>query len=308
MKVAVVQAAPVAFDLERSLAKVRDLASSAAAAGAEFVVFPEAFLSAYPKYAVFGSSVGWRTPAGRREFQRYYDSSVAVPGPACDALSELAARLRIYLVIGVIEREGGTLFCTALYFAADGTLMGKHRKVQPTAVERLVWGAGDGSTLAVHETAAGVRFGAAICWESLMPQLRLHMYSQGVQLYCAPTVDARPSWVPSMQHIGVEGRVFVLSACQFARRRDFPPDYQTSGDFQADDVLIGGGSVIVSPYGDILAGPNYDGECILTADIDVSALPQAKFDLDVTGHYARPDIFSLHVDERPKRAVVAARL
>ena len=170
-KAAVVQAAPVAFDLERSLNKVHLLAADAAARGARLVLFPEAFLSGYPRGLDFGAVVGSRSEEGRADFLRYWESSVDVPGPAVDRLSITARELDIYLVIGVVEREGGTLYCTVLFFAPDGTLMGKHRKVMPTGSERLVWGFGDGSTMPVFDTELG-KLGAMICWENYLPLMR----------------------------------------------------------------------------------------------------------------------------------------
>lgn len=209
---------------------------------------------------------------------------------------------RIYLVIGVVEREGGTLYCTVLFFAPDGSFLGKHRKVMPTASERLVWGFGDGSTMPVFDTPLG-KVGAVICWENYLPLMRAAMYSKGIEIYCAPTADARDSWVASMRHIAVEGRCFVLSCNQFNRRQDFPADYSSAFGETPDQVVTRGGSCIVDPFGNFLAGPNMENEAILIAEIDRAQIVRGKYDLDVVGHYARPDIFQLHVDERPKQPV-----
>ncbi len=301
-RAAVVQDAPAAFDRDASLARALQLAAQAAAQGAQLVVFPEAFLSGYPKGLDFGARVGMRSPAGRDLFRRYYESALEVPGPQTAALGAAARALGLHLVIGVIERAGGTLYCTVLFFGPDGALLGKHRKVMPTAMERLIWGFGDGSTLQALPTALG-RLGAAICWENYMPQLRLALYGQGVQLYCAPTVDDRETWLPTMRHIALEGRCFVLSACQFARRRDFPPDLAPLQGDDPETVLIRGGSCIVGPLGEVLAGPVFDAPAILTAEVDVGAISRATFDLDVVGHYARPDLFELTVQTRPAQAV-----
>ena len=300
-RAAVVQDAPVAFDRERTLDHVAGLAADAAATGAQLVVFPEAFVSGYPKGADFGARVGSRSPEGREWFRRYAAGAVEIPGPATDRLCAIAREHNVHLVIGVIERDGGTLYCTALFLGPDGALLDRHRKVMPTAMERLIWGFGDGSTLPVVRTPIG-RLGAVICWENYMPQLRLAMYGRGVELYCAPTVDDRETWLPTMRHIAIEGRCFVLSANQYARRGDYPADYPVAagGD---DTVLIAGGSCIVDPMGRVLAGPARGGPAILVADLDLDEIPRAKFDLDVVGHYARPDIFSLTVDERPHAPV-----
>jgi len=292
VRAAVVQAAPVPFDYERTLAKTVELIGAAAKQGAAVAVFPEAFLSGYPKLLDFGAVVGRRTVEGRVLFRRYHESAIDVPGPATEAIGAACREHGLTLVIGVIERDGGTLYCTALYFGADGSLLGKHRKVMPTAMERLIWGFGDASTLDVVATPVG-RIGAVICWENYMPPLRMHMYKQGIQLYCAPTVDDRPTWASSMQHIAFEGRCFVLSAVQYLRRADYPNDIAALLPGTATDPIIGGGSVIVNPQGQILAGPNREGECILTADLNLDEVIEGKYDLDVVGHYSRPDLFPL---------------
>jgi nitrilase len=302
VRVAVVQAAPVAFDRECTLTKVRALTQDAAGRDARLVVFPEAFVSAYPRGMTFGAVVGNRTPEGREWYRRYWESSVDVPGPAVDTMADIARESAIYLVIGVIERDGGTLYCTVLFFAPNGEYLGKHRKLVPTASERLVWGQGDGSTMPVFDTEVG-RIGAAICWENYMPLYRTALYAKGVQLYLAPTADSRDGWVASMRHIALEGRCFVLSSNQFARRSDYPTDYP--GDLPRDPsaIVTPGGSCIVNPLGELIAGPLYDEEAILTADIDVHDIVRGKMDLDVVGHYARPDVFHLTVNERPARTV-----
>jgi nitrilase len=298
----VIQAAPVAFDRERTLDKVRALAADAARERAQLAVFPEAFISAYPKGLDFGARVGMRTPEGREDFRRYFESAVDVPGPAVSLLGRIAREDRLHLVIGVIERDGGTLYCTVLFFAPDGSFLGKHRKLMPTAMERLVWGFGDGSTMPVFDTPLG-RLGAVICWENYMPLLRTAMYAKGIQLWCAPTADDKDTWLPSMQHVAMEGRCFVLSCCQFTRRCDFPVDYRAVQGDDPQTVISRGGSCIVSPFGKVLAGPAFGGESTLTADLDLDEVARGKYDLDVTGHYARPDVFRLIVNEAPAPAV-----
>jgi nitrilase len=292
VRAAVVQAAPAVFDLEATLAKVRALTAHAASQGAQLIVFPEAFVSGYPKGLDFGARVGSRTPEGRKMFRRYFESAVELPSPAATELGAIARDHAVHLVIGVIERDGGTLYCTVLFFDPSGELLGKHRKLMPTAMERLVWGMGDGSTMPVLDTPLG-RIGAVICWENYMPLLRMAMYAKGIELYCAPTVDDRDTWASSMQHIAFEGRCFVLSAVQYLERKDCPEDYADTGP-----VLIRGGSVIVNPQGVVLAGPHYGSETILIADLNRDEIAEGKFDLDVVGHYARPDVFRLTVNER----------
>ena len=227
-----------------------------------------------------------------------------MPGPAVDRLGEMARENGVYLVIGVIERAAGTLYCTVLFFDPNGKFLGKHRKLMPTAAERLVWGFGDGSTMPVFDTRVG-KLGAVICWENYMPLLRMAMYQKGIQIYCAPTADARDTWIATMRHVACEGRCFVLSANQFARRSDYPEDYAIEDDDgDPDHVLCRGGSVVISPLGEMLAGPNFEGEAIVTADLDLGEIAKGKYDFDVVGHYARPDVFQLSVNERAMAPVI----
>jgi len=302
VRASVIQAAPIAFDRTRTLEKVRALAADAASQDAKLALFPEAFVSAYPKGLDFGARIGMRSPEGRDDFRRYYDSAVDVPGPDVDFLGSIARENDLHLVIGVIERDGGTLYCTVLFFAPDGEYLGKHRKLMPTALERLVWGYGDGSTLPVFDTDLG-KLGAVICWENYMPMMRMAMYNKGIQIYCAPTADDRDTWIATMQHVAMEGRCFVLSCNQRTLRSDFPADYDAIQGDDPNTVLSRGGSCIVNPLGQILAGPDFESETILSADLDTGDIARGKYDFDVTGHYARPDIFQLSVNERATPAV-----
>jgi len=306
VRVAVVQAGAVPFDSDACVEKAVRLIDEAAATGARVVVFPEAFIGGYPKGLNYGLVVGARDPVGREEFRLYLDAAIEVPGSHTDRLGEAAAANAVYVVIGVIEREGGTCYCTALFFGPDGQLLGKHRKLMPTALERMIWGFGDGSTLTVVDSPYG-RIGSVICWENYMPMLRMAMYSKNVALYCAPTADDRDTWLSSMQHVALEGRCFVLSACQFIRKKDFPAGVRVSLGDSPDAVLMRGGSAIISPLGRVMAGPNFEGEAILTADLDLNEIGRAKFDFDVVGHYSRPDVFQLIVNEAPTAAVVSKK-
>ena len=289
-KVAVIQAAPKVFDLTQTLGKVSNRAREAQETGAELVVFPEAFIGGYPKGADFGARVGMRSDEGRAEFQRYYESAIGVPGKETALLEELTTELGIHMLIGVIERDGGTLYCTSLLIGPNAGLIVRHRKVMPTAMERLIWGFGDGTDITVSDTAVG-RIGAAICWENYMPMLRMRLYKQNVQIYCAPTVDDRDIWLTSMRHIACEGRCFVLSACQFATRADYPEHYKCTQGDDPNTIMIRGGSAIINPFGTVIAGPVYDKPTILTAALDLGQIARGKYDLDVVGHYPRPDIF-----------------
>ena len=306
VRAAVVQNSAVVFNREATLEKAARLVKDAKREGAELVLFPEAFVSAYPKGLDFGAVIGSRTAEGREDFRRYFDSAIEVPGPAVDFLGQVAGDHDVHLVIGVIERDGGTLYCTVLFFSPEGKFLGKHRKLMPTASERLVWGYGDGSTLPVFDTPLG-KLGSVICWENYMPLLRTAMYAKGIQLYCAPTADDRDTWLATMQHIALEGRCFVLSACQFLLRGDCPDDYDAVQGNDRDTVLMRGGSCIISPLGKVLAGPVFNQSQILVADLDMGEITRGKYDFDATGHYARPDIFQLHVNERPAVPVVFER-
>lgn len=273
--------------------------------GCDLLVMPEALLGGYPKGSDFGTRVGYRLEEGREEFLRYWRQSVEIGGRETSGLADLAKRCGTAIVAGIIERQGATLFCTALFILEDGGIAGKHRKLMPTASERLIWGQGDGSTLPVVDTPAG-RAGAAICWENYMPLLRTAMYAKGIEIWCAPTVDDRDIWQTSMRHIAYEGRNFLVSACQYQP----PPDVGSASDpnWPADKPLIRGGSVIISPMGEVLAGPLYEEEGLLFAEIDRADLVKARYDMDTVGHYSRPDIFKLTLDESERPAVNKARI
>jgi nitrilase len=312
VRAAVVQAAPVLFEREASIRKACRLAADAAAQGAQLILFPEAFIPAYPRGLGFGTVVGSRSEAGRRTWERYWANSVDVPGPATEALGAAAREARAYLAIGVVERDTqfsrGTLYCTLLYFGPEGQLLGKHRKLKPTAAERLIWGEGDGSTLTVLDTELG-KMGGLICWENYMPLARTALYGKGVELYLAPTADARDSWQATLRHIACEGRCFVLGCNQFVTKAMVPADLEGIADLDdAPEVLCRGGSAIVSPLGEYLSGPLYDQEGMLVADLDLAEVARGKFDLDVVGHYARPDVFQLLINEQPAPPVVRKRL
>lgn len=283
-----VQAAPLLGDHEATLDRIA--AALERARGADLVVFPEAFVGGYPKGLTFGATVGERTAGGRALFGRYRRAAIDIPGEHFTAIQQAVARHRAHIVLGVIERSGGTLYCTAVLLAPDGTLLGKHRKLVPTGSERLIWGRGGAADIGVVGTDLG-RIGMAVCWENYMPLYRAALYEQGVQIWCAPTVDGRDTWTATMRHISVEGRCFVLSANQFAVPADYPGDFGVS---DVDGVTIRGGSCIIDPYGEFLAGPCFDQPAVLTADLDLSTLDGAYLDLDVAGHYARPDLLRLH--------------
>jgi nitrilase len=300
---AVVQAAPVLFNREASVEKACHLTAEAASNGAQLILFPEAFIPAYPRGLGFGTVVGSRTPLGRRTWQVYWENAVEVPGPATEALGAAALQANAYLAVGVIERDRqsshGTLYCTLLYFSPGGELLGLHRKLKPTAAERLIWGEGDGSTLTVIDSPYG-RLGGLICWENYMPLARMAMYQKGVELYLAPTADSRDTWQATLRHIALEGRCFVLGCNQFVTKEMYPPDLPGIEDLRDQpEIMCRGGSAIISPLGEVIAGPLFDQEDILYADLDMAEVARGKFDFDVTGHYARPDVFQLKINDSP---------
>ncbi len=307
-KVAVVQAAPVLFDREATIEKACGLIEQAAVQGARLILFPEAFIPAYPRGLAFGTVVGSRSPVGRRTWQRYWENTVEVPGPATRKLGDAAKKANVFLAIGVIERDtqrsNGTVYCTLLYFGPDGRLLGKHQKLKPTGGERLIWGEGDGSTLTVIETEVG-RIGGLICWENYMPLARMAIYNKGVEIYLAPTADARDTWQATLRHIACEGRCFVLGCNQYMTKDMYPDDLKGLKELdEQPEIMCRGGSAIISPLGKVLAGPLYEQEGILFADLDLTAIARSKFDFDVVGHYARPDVFQLIVNEKPSFSVV----
>lgn len=294
-RAAVVQAASCPTDPLASAESAAALIRKAASQNARLIVFPEAFLGGYPKGASFGTPVGMRKPEGRVEYEKYHKAAIDLDGPEVDVIAAATAETGTFVVIGVIERDGGTVYCTALFFDGDNGLVAKHRKLMPTGAERLIWGFGDGSTMPVLDTPLG-KIGAVICWENYMPMLRMAMYDQGITIYCAPTADDRDGWAATMRHVALEARCYVLSACQHITRGAYPADYECALGDDPDTVLLRGGSMIVAPLGEVLAGPDYSGETILYADIDPGEVIRGKYDFDVAGHYARPDIFQLSVN------------
>jgi nitrilase len=309
IRVAVVQAAPVLFDREATTEKTVRLFAEATGQGAQLVLFPEAFIPCYPRGLSFGTVVGAHDPEGRLTWERYWTSSVDVPGPVTTALGAAAKEAGAYLAIGVIEREGrfgrGTLYCSLLTFGPDGRLLGVHRKLKPTGSERLIWGEGDGSSLLVLDTGLG-KVGGLICWENYMPLARAALYAKGVEIYLAPTADARETWQATLRHIACEGRCFVLGCNQYVTRDMYPDDLPGVADLENQpEVMCRGGSAVISPLGQVLAGPLYGAEGILYADLDMGEVIRSRFDFDPVGHYARSDVLRLWVNEEPAEPVVS---
>ncbi len=285
---------------QETLNKILSYEDQIIASQSDILVMPEAILGGYPKGESFGTQLGFRTESGREIYKNYFENALDISGPEIDSLCGLSARANTSIVAGIIEKSGSTLYCTAIFIDPKNGLIDKHRKLMPTGSERLIWGQGDGSTLPVVDTNAG-KAGAAICWENYMPLLRTAMYSKGIEIWCAPTVDARPVWQSTMQHIALEGRCFVVSACQYQ------PSPEKLGltveNWPAKEALITGGSVIIGPLGEKLAGPLLNEEGLISATVDLDDIARARYDLDVVGHYARPDIFQLSVNETPRQSV-----
>jgi nitrilase len=290
-RVAAVQGTPVLYDREATIEHVGRLTKEAAGQGAALVAFPEAFVPGYPDWV-------WRTTpwADGEWYARWGDQAVDVPGTACDALGAVAAESGVYLAVPVNERDGGTIYNTLLYFGPDGTFLGKHRKLTATGGERLVWGQGDGSTLITVDTPFG-RVGGLICWENYMPLARAAMYEQGVDILLAPTWDNSDVWVASMRHIAKEGRCYVLGITSCLRATDVPASFPGRDDIYGghDDWMSRGNTVIVDPYGAVLAGPISETEGILYADVDTDTVRRSRRQFDVVGHYSRPDVFDFQV-------------
>ena len=300
IKVGVVQATPALFDLEGSIEKTIQWIEKAATAECELVLFPESFIPGYPRGLNFDAQVGKRTSKSRDQWLHYYENSIEVSSKEVNRLSEAVKKAGLFMALGVTEREpvGGSLYCTLLYFNKTGTLIGKHQKLKPTGLERYIWAEGNGSGLATFQTNLGL-IGGLICWENYMPMARTAMYNKGVQIYLAPTADTRESWQSTMKHIALEGRCFVLSANQFVKKSDYPARYLSDLENETS-IMSSGGSVIYSPEGKILAGPLWNEEGLLTAELDYSILYKTKLDFDVVGHYARNDVFRLEVKDQPE--------
>ncbi|KAL4244202.1 carbon-nitrogen hydrolase superfamily protein [Abortiporus biennis] len=320
IRASVIQSCAAAYSLPETLKKLEHFTRIAVERDrSQLVVFPEGFIGGFPAYSNFGVSFTSIAPTGRDEFLRYFSSAIEVPSPTVTEIERLSEELDVFLVVGIIERDGGSLYSTVLFVDPVHGYIAKHRKIMPVIGERMVWAQGGAETLPVidatfhrrsrvdgkssgsepstHEVVDDVKakVASAICWESYMPLLRTFYYSKGTQIYCAPTVDYTEGWYHTITHIALEGRCFVLSACQYAEEKDYPDDHAVADENNRNpnNVMIAGGSVIINPFGKILAGPLRGEEGVLTADLDLDDIPRGKFDLDVVGHGARPDIFKL---------------
>jgi len=295
--VAAAQATPVFLDTDATVEKVIVLSKEAAANDARLILFPETFIPTYPDWV-------WRVPAWSdgRFTHRLYDEAVSVPGPVTDRIAAAAQEAAAYIVVGVNEIAGGTLYCTLVYFSPDGEIVNVHRKLMPTGGERSVWGMGDGSTLGVVETPFGV-VGGLICWENYMPLARAAMYAQGVDIYLAPTWDNSDSWVATLRHIAKEGRCYVVGVAPVLKGSDVPAELRGEHYADRDDWMSRGYSTIVAPGGEILAGPVLEREETLYAEVDASVARHSRREFDAVGHYSRPDVLQLTVNTRRQAGV-----
>lgn len=298
-KVCVIQDSPVFFDKEKTIRKVELLTKQFAKEGCKLIVFPESFIPGYPRGFSFGTKIGSRSEAGRELFAEFAQNSFDIDSQDMPRLEELAKTYDVYLVIGVTEknRTSGTLYCSMLYISPKKGLLGVHRKIKPTGAERLIWGEADGHSLVTYQTKIG-KLGGLICWENYMPLARMAMYQKGVEIYIAPTADSRETWTATMKHIALEGRCFVLGSNQYFTKSLYPDKYQHLVS-DAPEQLCPGGSVIVSPMGQILAGPLFHQAGALIAEIDLKQIQMSKLDFDAIGHYARDDIFNFSVPDQP---------
>jgi nitrilase len=295
--VACVQAEPVVLDRDATIDKLAVLTGEAAGQGAQLVAFPETFVSVYPSSAWAKALAGWADPRAKAAFAQLARGAVEVPGPAADRLGEIAREHGVWLVTGVNETDparNGTVYNALLYHGPDGSLALKHRKLVPTNHERLIWGQGDGGGLRALETPLG-RLGGLICWENYMPLARFSLYESGVEIYLASTADDGDAWQSTLVHIARESRAFVVAPGHFQRASAYPEDFPLRELIRDLDILGRGGSAILAPDGSYLAGPLYDEEGILYAELDPARLLEERQQFDAAGHYHRPDVFRLEV-------------
>lgn len=298
-KIAVVQAEPILFDKEASLEKALNLISKAAEQNAELIVFPELFIPGYPIGMTFGFTVGKRTEPGREDWKRYSDSSIVVGDSDFNQLSSAAIQAKAYISIGFSERDAisGTLYNSNVIFEPDGSYK-VHRKLKPTGAERVVWGDADKGYFPITETPWGP-IGSLICWESYMPLARVALYQKGITIYISPNTNDNPEWQATIQHIAIEGKCYFINADMLVRKSSYPQDlHEKSAVDRLPDIVCRGGSCVIDPFGHYLTEPIWDEETILYADLDMNLPTSCKMEHDAIGHYSRPDVLELIVQEK----------
>ena len=298
-KIALVQAEPVLFDKDASLEKALKYIEEAAGNKAELIVFPELFIPGYPIGMNFGFSMGKRTEAGRKDWMRYYHASLIAGGAEFEALAQAAVEANAYISMGFSERDAvkGTLYNSNVIFEPDGSWK-VHRKLKPTGTERVVWGDADKDYFPITETPWGP-MGSLICWESYMPLARVALYQKGITIYISPNTNDNPEWQATIQHIAIEGKCYFINADMLVRKSSYPTDLNEKDAVdRLPDMVCRGGSCIIDPYGHYLTEPVWDEETIIYADLDMTLPAACKMEHDAVGHYARPDVLQLIVEDK----------
>jgi len=306
-KIAIIQESPVFLDRNKTIEKAVQLIEQAASADAELVVFPEAYISGYPAW-IWRLRPGGDWSVSEELHSRLLDSSVDIDAGELGPLRDAAKNNKIAIVCGMNERDGtlskATIYNTVVIIGTEGNILNRHRKLMPTNPERMVWGFGDGSGLNVVDTSAG-RVGTLLCWENYMPLARFALYSQGVEIYVAPTYDSGDEWLGTMQHIAREGRCWVICSGVALANSDIPTDFPNREIMYpaTEEWINPGDSAVIAPGGEIVAGPMRKEKGILYAEVDSKRVGISKRDLDITGHYSRPDIFTLSVNTQPQTPI-----
>lgn len=297
-RIGLVQAEPVLFDKKASLEKALGYINEAAENGAELIVFPELFIPGYPVGMNFGFSVGKRTEPGREDWKRYYDASVVAGGEEFRQLAEAAKNTGTFISIGFSERDavGGTLYNSNAIFEPDGSYK-VHRKLKPTGSERLVWGDADKHFFPVTDTPWGP-VGSLICWESYMPLARVALYQKGITIYISPNTNDNPEWQATIQHIAIEGKCYFVNADMIIRKDSYPDDLRAEEINNLPYWVCRGGSCIIDPFGHYVTDPVWDEETVIYADLDMELPASCKMEHDAVGHYARPDVLKLVVEDK----------
>jgi len=298
-KIALIQASPILFNKEATIAKAIELIHTASSKSAELIVFPESFVPCYPYGMTFGFTVGSRTEEGRKDWKLYYDNSMVVPSSDTERIAAAAKEARAYVSLGITERDSvnSTLYCTNIIFSPEGDLVAKHRKLKPTGAERYIWGDADHGYFPIVETPWG-NMGCLICWENYMPLARAALYEKGVTLYLAPNTNNNPEWQNTIRHIALEGRCYLMNVNQYVTKDMYPNNLHCSQEIgQLPENICTGGSCVVDPYGHYATEPVWGKEEIIYTDIDTTWASASKMEFDPVGHYSRPDVLKLQIFE-----------